>query len=110
MIPLTVFYLKWTYDIKADLITLDNPSGRLTHSNLECVGLVLFWLVMEVVLPLSALKNSHVAFFSNNQPTMNSVECFVTRGSYFRPTSGHPYSCMTLPTNKKLTLPKSAHI
>jgi hypothetical protein len=79
--PPTVFRLEWPADIKADLVTRENPAGRLTNSDLECAGLVLLWLVMEAVLPLASLRVAHVALFSDNQPTVSWVERFAARGS-----------------------------
>ena len=76
----TVFGLPWPDDVKAN-VNPRNSKGRLTNSDLECAGLVLLWLVMEEVLPLEQAAVSHVALFSNNQPTVSWVGHFEARGS-----------------------------
>ena len=40
-----VFHWEWPEDIKQDIKTLANPSGRLSNSDLEIAGLVILWLV-----------------------------------------------------------------
>ena len=45
----TVFLYEWPDDIKADLVSEDNPNGHITNSNLEMSGLLMLWLVMENV-------------------------------------------------------------
>ena len=65
----TVFRLEWPPDIKADLVSEHNPKGRITNSDLELAGLVLLWLVMEVVcLELIAAK---IALFSDNRAQLD---------------------------------------
>jgi hypothetical protein len=44
-----VFQWEWPDDIKQDIISLTNPTGRLTNSDLEMAGLVILWLVIEGV-------------------------------------------------------------
>ena len=43
----TVFRFEWPSDIKAGVNTEDNPSGRITKSDLEMAGLLLLWPCME---------------------------------------------------------------
>jgi hypothetical protein len=46
----TVFRLEWPQDIKDEVLkTNAGKKGKLTNSDLECAGLFLLWLVMEVV-------------------------------------------------------------
>jgi len=45
----TVFRLQWPPDITANVISEFNPKGTITNSDLELVGLVLLWLMMEHV-------------------------------------------------------------
>ena len=47
--PPTVFWCKRQADIKASLVSFANPQGTITNSNLEMVGLLLLFLVMEEV-------------------------------------------------------------
>ncbi|KAL7533277.1 hypothetical protein ACHAWF_011989 [Thalassiosira exigua] len=75
----TVFRMEWPDDIKADIVTLDNPQGRVTNSDLEMAGLLLLFLVMEEVCP--ELRHRHVALFSDNSPTVSWVKRMAARGS-----------------------------
>ena len=43
----TVLRWEWPEDIKQDIKTVDNPSVRISNSDLEMAGLVLLWVVME---------------------------------------------------------------
>ena len=43
----TVFRLQWPPDITANVISEANPKGTITNSDLELVGLILLWLMME---------------------------------------------------------------
>ncbi len=48
----TLFQFEWPDDIKADLVSKENPGGRPTNSDLEMAGLLLLWLCMEEVCDL----------------------------------------------------------
>ena len=75
----TIFRFEWPDDIKADIITDDNPKGRITNSDLECAGLLLLWLIMEDVCPLES--GDHTALFSDNQATVSWVERRASKSS-----------------------------
>ena len=64
----TVFRYEWPQDIKDELVSDSNPTGKLTNSDLECAGLLMLWLVMEDVCSISS--GDHVALFSDNAPTV----------------------------------------
>ena len=63
-----MFRLEWPADIKADLVSEKNPRGRITNSDLELVGMTIFWLIIEAVC--NDLAESHCAMFSDNSPTV----------------------------------------
>ena len=73
----TMFRFEWPADIKADLISQQNPTGRITNSDLEMAGLLLLWLVMEDVCDVKS--GTHAALFSDNQPTVLWVQRMATR-------------------------------
>ena len=75
----TVFRYEWPPDIKASLVSFDNPHGTITNSDLEMAGLLMLYLVMEVVCPLTS--GAHVALFSDNQPTVSWVKRLAARSS-----------------------------
>jgi hypothetical protein len=67
----TVFRYEWPDNIKNNLISLQNPGGTITNSDLEMAGLLCLWLVMEAVC--GTLREWRVALFSDNNPTMSWV-------------------------------------
>jgi hypothetical protein len=75
----TIFRIEWPDDMKADLISLENPKGWITNSDLEMAGLLLLWLVMEEVCVLQ--PGAHVVPFSDNSPTVHWVRHMAARGS-----------------------------
>lgn len=75
----TVFRMEWPEDIKADIISSTNPSGRLTNSDLEMAGLLLLWLIMEDVCGVA--PGCHVALFSDNSPTVGWVTRMAAKRS-----------------------------
>lgn len=50
-IPPVVYCLEWPQMVQLDIISETNPDGTITNSDLECVGLLLVWLVMEATVP-----------------------------------------------------------
>lgn len=77
--PPTVFRLQWPPDISADINMAENPNGQLSNSDLDLAGLLLLWLVMEDVC--DPAPTSHVALFSDNQPTVHWVQLLASKSS-----------------------------
>ena len=75
----TVFRFEWPDDIKAELNSEHNREGKLTNSDLEMAGLLLLWLCMEDVCNIES--GSHVALFSDNQPTVSWVQRLASKSS-----------------------------
>ncbi len=75
----TVFRYQWPEDIKADLVSEGNPTGRITNSDLEMAGLLMLWLVMEAVC--GPMEKKRVALFSDNDPTVSWVKRMASRHS-----------------------------
>jgi hypothetical protein len=76
----TVFRLEWPQDIKNEVLkTNAGKKGNLTNSDLECAGLLLLFLGMEVVCEFQ--PGNHVAIFSDNSPTVSWVRRMAARGS-----------------------------
>jgi len=67
----TVFRMEWPQFIKEAMIKR-GKKGSISNSDLEAAGLLLLWLVMEVVCDLSA--GAHVALFNDNSPTVHWAE------------------------------------
>ena len=66
-IALIVWRVEWPDDIKAALITRENSNGTISLSNLEMVGLLLHYLVLEQIV---ALHHKHVREFCDNTPAV----------------------------------------
>jgi hypothetical protein len=74
-----VFRWEWLDDIKHNIISLTNPTGKLTNSDLEMAGLVILWLVIEGVC--LNLRKKRVTLFSNNLPTVSWVARLASKRS-----------------------------
>ena len=75
----TVFRLEWPEEVRALVITDDNPGGKITNSDLECAGGLLLWLVIEQVVP--CLNNKHVGLLNDNSPTISWLKRMNSRHS-----------------------------
>ena len=64
-----MFRYEWPHDIKADLVSEDNPNGSITNSGLEMAGLLMLWLVMENVCYVEL--GTHTALFRDDQSLQN---------------------------------------
>ena len=98
--PPTVLQLEWTDDIKADIKTKENPSRRLTNSDLELAGLLLLWLVMEEVC--NSFLACHMALFPDNQPTVHWVHRLAAKSSA---VAGHLLQALALRSKLKHASP-----
>ena len=77
--PPTVFRLQWPPDTTKNVISEANPKGTITNSDLELVGLVLLWLMMEHVC--GPLAEKRITLFSNNSPTVSWVQQMACHSS-----------------------------
>ena len=75
----TVFQWEWLEDIRKEIRSFVNPTGCITNSDLEMVGLLLLWLVIKGLCGI--LVEKQVALFSNNMPTVAWVSCLVSQKS-----------------------------
>ena len=75
----TVSRYEWPQDIKDDLVSKRNSTGRITNSYLEMAGLLMLWLVMETVCDVKS--GTHAALFSDNQPTVSWVRRMASKSS-----------------------------
>jgi len=50
-------------DIQKQLVSFDNPHGSISNSDLEMLGLILHWLVLEHFVDL---KHMHVTCWCDN--------------------------------------------
>ena len=73
-----VFRWQWPRDISDSIISDRNPNGTITNSDLEMAGLLMLWLVMEEVCDV---KDSHIALFSDNSPTVHWVQRLAAKHS-----------------------------
>jgi hypothetical protein len=74
-LPPTVVRLQWPEDISTDLVSFENPTGKINNSDLELAGLLLLWLCLEG----TDLALKHVALFSDNSLTISWVTKMASR-------------------------------
>ena len=70
----TVFCLAWPDDVKELFV-----KGNIKIFDLEMVGLLMLWKVMEEVCP--KLQAAYLSLFSDNSPTIGWVKRLAARGS-----------------------------
>ena len=75
----TVFRGEWPPDIKASLVSLQNPNGALSINDLEMAGFLITWLIMETTC--ADVRQKNVALFSDNSPSISWVERLASRRS-----------------------------
>jgi hypothetical protein len=62
----TLFHWQWPNDIREQVVLFNNPSGKITNSDLEMAGLLLLWLAMEEVC--GPLRDKCIALSGGNSP------------------------------------------
>ena len=75
----TVFCWEWPQDVTANVWSFSNLMGTITNSDLEMTGVLILWLVMEVVC--QPLQGKQVALFSDNSPAVGWTKCLASRKS-----------------------------
>ena len=78
-IPPMVFRLQWPRDMTDALASFQNPRGSLSISDLEMAGILLLWLCLEGIT--QDIAHKHIAFFSDNSPTVSCVDRIASRKS-----------------------------
>jgi len=66
-LPPIVWRVEFPPEVQQQMITHDNPRGSISNSDLEMTGLLLHWIVLELVTDLS---HAHVACWCDNTPTV----------------------------------------
>jgi len=66
-LPPIVWQVPFPPDIQAAVISEANPRGCISNSDLEMMGLLLQWLVLE---RFGTLQHAHVACWCDNTPTV----------------------------------------
>ena len=77
-----VWRVEWPADIQARLVSWSNPQGDLTINDLEMAGLLLQYLVLELLV---SLLHEHVAAWCDNTSTVS----WARRMTSSRSTIGH---------------------
>ncbi len=78
-LPPTIFRIQWPTEISSNLVSFNNPKGKINNSNLEMAGLLLLWLCVEAIAP--DLAHKHIALFSDNSLTVSWVKKMASRKS-----------------------------
>jgi len=65
--PITpiVWHVEFPQEIQAKMVSYNNLKGTISNSDLEILGLILHWLVLE---NLPDLAHTHVACWCDNTP------------------------------------------
>ena len=66
-LPLLVWRVHFLKSVSSQVVSDDNPTGRITNLDLELVGLVLQYCALE---ELADLMHKQVAVYSDNSPTV----------------------------------------
>jgi hypothetical protein len=76
----TVFRMEWPQWVKEEVAkTNAGKEGLLTNSDLEMAGMLLLFLIMEVVCKFE--PGDHAAVFSDNSPTVSWTDRLAAKGS-----------------------------
>jgi hypothetical protein len=75
----TVFQWQWPDDIKANTASYNNPTGKITNSDIKMAGILLLWLTMKGVC--GPLHKKRVTLFSDNTPTVDWVTRLASKKS-----------------------------
>jgi hypothetical protein len=75
----TVFRWQGPENIRTSVVSLENPNGTITNSDLELAGLLMLWLAMEEIC--GPLHEKCVTLFNDNSPTIGWVTRLASRRS-----------------------------
>jgi hypothetical protein len=86
-----VFRFTWPDDVRKDVVSKLNPSGKISNSDLEMAGLLMLFVIMEQVC--GPLVEKRVALFSDNSLTVGWVDRLASRQSI---TAAHLIQALVL--------------
>jgi hypothetical protein len=75
----TNFQWQWPDNVRAQLISHENPKGTITNSDLEMAGLLPLWLTMEGVC--GPLQEKRIAMFGDRSPLIDWVKRLASKWS-----------------------------
>ena len=76
-----VWFVEWPTDIQAMLISPTNPTGTLSISDLELIGILMQWLALEQALTPADLLHQSPAIWCDNLPAVSWIYKFRTSKS-----------------------------
>lgn len=68
-----VWFWEWPTEVRNNLVTSSNRKGRLTISDLELMGILLHWLVLEASVDNDTLTHSSIAIWCDNLPAVSWI-------------------------------------
>jgi hypothetical protein len=68
-----VWFWEWPPEVQNNLVTSSNRSGLLTISDLELMGILLHWLVLEASVNTTTLIHSSIAIWCDNLPAVSWI-------------------------------------
>ena len=68
-----VWFWEWPETVRRTLVSSTNRTGLLTISDLELMGILLHWLVLEQTVEQDQLKHTSIAIWCDNLPAVSWV-------------------------------------
>ena len=68
-----VWFWEWPPEVQNTLVTSSNRNGLLTISDLELMGILLHWLVLEASVDKAALVHTSIAIWCDNLPAVSWI-------------------------------------
>ena len=70
-----IWYTSWPDDIRAELCSADNPTGSITISDLELMGMFMHFLTIESKMTQcgDSIKHQSLAIWCDNLPTVSWI-------------------------------------
>ena len=92
-LDLVIWQVQWPHDIRTSIVSVKNPMGKISNSDLKMAGMLLHYLALKHLVPL---QHVHVAAaWCNNTPTMSWTNKLSASGH----TSSHHSITWTQCTN-----------
>ena len=80
-LPPVVWYLQWPQEVRDELCSATNPTGRISISDLELMGIFMHWMALEQAVDPKALYHASVAIWCDNISAVAWIYKFRTSTS-----------------------------
>lgn len=76
-----VWFFEWPDAVRTQLCTSSNPTGSITISDLELLGILMHWLALEKAVPITELRHTSPAIWCDNISAVTWIYKFRTNVS-----------------------------